>query len=79
MCKRDSGEVFVLKSFEKQHTALKNQVGHVKAERDVLAMADNHHSFQDVHRLYEAGGQGRYPRRSRGALLRGRELQEASN
>lgn len=58
--KKDTGEVFALKSLEKRHMVLKNQVGHVKAERDILAMADNdnqwlvtlHYSFQDDHRLY---------------------------
>ncbi|KAG7396874.1 hypothetical protein PHYBOEH_001631 [Phytophthora boehmeriae] len=58
--KRDSGEIFALKSLEKSAMVLKNQVGHVKAERDILASADNdnnwlvtlHYSFQDDHRLY---------------------------
>uniref|UniRef100_A0AAV1UVF8 non-specific serine/threonine protein kinase n=1 Tax=Peronospora matthiolae TaxID=2874970 RepID=A0AAV1UVF8_9STRA len=58
--KRDSSEIFALKSLEKSAMVLKNQVGHVKAERDILASAaqDNdwlvtlHFSFQDDHRLY---------------------------
>ncbi|KAL4147025.1 hypothetical protein PRNP1_010781 [Phytophthora ramorum] len=58
--KKDSGEIFALKSLEKSAMVLKNQVGHVKAERDILASADNdnnwlvtlHYSFQDDHRLY---------------------------
>ncbi|TDH72386.1 hypothetical protein CCR75_004459 [Bremia lactucae] len=58
--KRDSGEIFALKSLEKSAMVLKNQVGHVKAERDILASADQdnnwlvtlHYSFQDDHRLY---------------------------
>lgn len=57
---RDSGEVFALKSMLKSAMVMKNQVGHVKAERDILASADNdnewlvtlHYSFQDEHRLY---------------------------
>ncbi|KAG1707845.1 hypothetical protein DVH05_024496 [Phytophthora capsici] len=58
--KRDNGEIFALKSLEKSAMVLKNQVGHVKAERDILASADQdnnwlvtlHYSFQDDHRLY---------------------------
>ena len=58
--KRDSGEIFALKSLDKSVMVLKNQVGHVKAERDILASADQdnkwlvmlHYSFQDDHRLY---------------------------
>lgn len=58
--KTDSGEVFALKSLVKSAMVLKNQVGHVKAERDILASAasDNawlvalHYSFQDEHMLY---------------------------
>lgn len=58
--KKDSGEVFALKSLVKSAMVLKNQVGHVKAERDILASADNdndwlvtlHYSFQDDHMLY---------------------------
>lgn len=58
--KRDSSEIFALKSLEKSAMVLKNQVGHVKAERDILASADHdnewlvtlHYSFQDDHRLY---------------------------
>ncbi|DAZ95225.1 TPA: hypothetical protein N0F65_003460 [Lagenidium giganteum] len=57
---KDTGEVFALKSMLKSAMVLKNQVGHVKAERDILALADNdnqwlvtlHYSFQDEHRLY---------------------------
>lgn len=58
--KKDTGEVFALKSMLKSAMVMKNQVGHVKAERDILASADNdnewlvtlHYSFQDEHRLY---------------------------
>lgn len=58
--KKDSGEVFALKSLVKSAMVMKNQVGHVKAERDILASADNdnewlvtlHYSFQDDHMLY---------------------------
>ena len=52
--KKDSGEIFAFKSLVKSAMVMKNQVGHVKAERDILAMADNdnqwlvtlHYSFQ---------------------------------
>ncbi|OQS05764.1 kinase [Thraustotheca clavata] len=58
--KKDSGEVFALKSMLKSSMVMKNQVGHVRAERDILAMADNEcewlvtlqYSFQDTNRLY---------------------------
>lgn len=58
--KKDSGEVFALKSLVKSAMVMKNQVVHVKAERDILASADNdnewlttlHYSFQDDHMLY---------------------------
>uniref|UniRef100_K3X1P8 non-specific serine/threonine protein kinase n=1 Tax=Globisporangium ultimum (strain ATCC 200006 / CBS 805.95 / DAOM BR144) TaxID=431595 RepID=K3X1P8_GLOUD len=58
--KKDSGDVFALKSLVKSAMVMKNQVGHVKAERDILASADNdnewlvtlHYSFQDDHMLY---------------------------
>ncbi|KAJ0402815.1 hypothetical protein P43SY_007357 [Pythium insidiosum] len=59
--KRDTGEIFALKSMLKSAMVLKNQVGHVRAERDILASADSnedewlvmlHYSFQDEHRLY---------------------------
>lgn len=52
--------IFALKSMKKKMMVLKNQVGHVKAERDVLATADDnnrwltllHYSFQDETHLY---------------------------
>ncbi|EQC30734.1 AGC/NDR protein kinase [Saprolegnia diclina VS20] len=58
--KKDTGEVFALKSMLKSSMVMKNQVGHVRAERDILAMADNEcqwlvtlqYSFQDTNRLY---------------------------
>ena len=58
--KRDTKEVFALKSMLKSAMVLKNQVGHVRAERDILAMADNdnpwlvtlQYSFQDEQYLY---------------------------
>jgi len=58
--KKDTREVFALKSMLKSSMVMKNQVGHVRAERDILAMADNdnqwlvtlQYSFQDQNRLY---------------------------
>eukprot|EP00752_Nemacystus_decipiens_P012666 g11220.t1 len=56
--KRDTGEVYAMKSMLKDHMILKNQVTHVKAERDVMAEADDPwivklmYSFQDDVNLY---------------------------
>ena len=53
--KKANGEVYAMKSMIKEAMVRKNQVGHVRAERDVLAVADNpwivtlHYSFQDEH------------------------------
>jgi len=52
--------IYALKSMKKEMMVMKNQVGHVKAERDVLAVADMndrwltvlHNSFQDVKTLF---------------------------
>jgi serine/threonine protein kinase len=50
--------VWALKSMTKEAMVHKNQVGHVQAERDVLASADNNwivglqYSFQDDINLY---------------------------
>jgi serine/threonine kinase 38 len=54
------GQIFALKSMKKEMMVLKNQVGHVKAERDALAIADEnnrwltvlHYSFTDATHLY---------------------------
>lgn len=54
------GQIFALKSMKKEMMVLKNQVGHVKAERDILAKADEsnrwltvlHYSFTDATHLY---------------------------
>ena len=53
-------QIFALKSMKKEMMVLKNQVGHVKAERDALAKADDnnhwltvlHYSFTDASHLY---------------------------
>jgi serine/threonine kinase 38 len=52
--------VYALKAMKKEMMVVKNQVGHVKAEREVLSTADDndkwltvlHYSFQDDHNLY---------------------------
>jgi len=52
--------VYALKSMKKEMMVMKNQVGHVRAERDALAAADDetrwltllHYSFHDEHNLY---------------------------
>lgn len=56
----ESNRIYALKSMKKEMMILKNQVGHVKAERDVLATADDnnrwltvlHYSFTDESHLY---------------------------
>ncbi|CAM9204471.1 unnamed protein product [Choristocarpus tenellus] len=56
--KRETGDVYALKSMLKDHMIMKNQVTHVKAERDVMAEADDpwivklQYSFQDDVNLY---------------------------
>jgi len=53
-----TGKVYAIKSMKKTEMLKKNQVDHVKAERDVLALADNpwvvklQYSFQDTTNLY---------------------------
>jgi len=52
--------VYALKSMKKEMMVMKNQVGHVRAERDALAAADDenrwltalHYSFHDEEQLY---------------------------
>jgi len=56
--KSDGGDIYAMKSMVKHAMVIKNQVGHVRAEREILALADNpwlvtlHFSFQDEHNLY---------------------------
>jgi serine/threonine protein kinase len=53
-------KIFALKTMKKEMMVVKNQVGHVKAERDALAIADEdnrwltllHYSFTDESNLY---------------------------
>ena len=56
--KHDKGHLYAMKTLRKRDVLSKNQVAHVKAERDILAEADNewvvklYYSFQDKHNLY---------------------------
>ncbi|XP_062513257.1 serine/threonine-protein kinase 38-like [Corticium candelabrum] len=56
--KLDTGHVYAMKVLRKSELLAKEQVAHVRAERDVLAEADNpwvvkmYYSFQDVVNLY---------------------------
>lgn len=56
--KRDTGEVFAMKKLRKTEMVARQQVAHVRAERDVLAEADNpwattlYYAFQDAKYLY---------------------------
>lgn len=56
--KKNTGEVYAMKYMRKDDMIKKNQVQHIRAERDLLAAADNqwlvklHYSFQDEVYLY---------------------------
>lgn len=57
--KNDStGQLYAMKTLRKTDVLKRNQVAHVKAERDILAEADNewvvklYYSFQDKENLY---------------------------
>lgn len=56
--KVDTGTLYAMKTLRKKDVLLRNQVAHVKAERDILAEADNewvvrlYYSFQDKDNLY---------------------------
>uniref|UniRef100_H3DP77 non-specific serine/threonine protein kinase n=1 Tax=Tetraodon nigroviridis TaxID=99883 RepID=H3DP77_TETNG len=56
--KEDTGSLYAMKTLRKKDVLLRNQVAHVKAERDILAEADNewvvrlYYSFQDRDNLY---------------------------
>ena len=55
--KKDTGEILAMKSMKKEEMIKKNQVAHIRAERDLLALADNKwlvklvYSFQVRHFL----------------------------
>lgn len=56
--KKDVGQLYAMKTLRKSDVLQRNQVAHVKAERDILAEADNewvvklYYSFQDKDNLY---------------------------
>uniref|UniRef100_A0A803K3T6 non-specific serine/threonine protein kinase n=1 Tax=Xenopus tropicalis TaxID=8364 RepID=A0A803K3T6_XENTR len=56
--KTDTNALYAMKTLRKKDVLLRNQVAHVKAERDILAEADNewvvrlYYSFQDKDNLY---------------------------
>lgn len=56
--KKDSNQLYAMKTLRKTDVLKRNQVAHVKAERDILAEADNewvvklYYSFQDANNLY---------------------------
>lgn len=56
--KNDDGKIFAVKIMSKVDMVRNNQVEHIKAERDVLALCDDpwvvklHYSFQDQQNLY---------------------------
>nr|XP_020495601.1 serine/threonine-protein kinase LATS1 [Labrus bergylta] len=56
--KEDTGALYAMKTLRKKDVLLRNQVAHVKAERDILAEADNewvvrlYYSFQNKDNLY---------------------------
>lgn len=58
MRERFSKEIYAMKSMLKETMLLKNQVGHVRAERDILTESEGrwivtlHYSFQDNRNLY---------------------------
>ncbi len=59
ICKiKETGEVIAMKKMKKSEMVIKNQVAHIKAERDVLVKAKNpwvvdlKYSFQDEKHLY---------------------------
>ena len=57
---KETNQIYALKSMKKEMMVVKNQVGHVKAERDALAKAEDdnrwltvlHYSFTDETHLY---------------------------
>lgn len=58
VCKNDSKAYYAMKTLRKSEVIRRKQVAHVKAERDILAEADNawvvklYYSFQDEQNLY---------------------------
>jgi len=57
--KKDSGKVYAMKSLKKEEMIKKQQIAHVRSERDILAETSNScwvvqlfYSFQDTKHLY---------------------------
>ncbi|GMM33941.1 hypothetical protein DASC09_012660 [Saccharomycopsis crataegensis] len=56
--KKDNGKVFAMKTLLKSEMFKRNELAHIKAERDILAQSDTpwvvalHYSFQDAKYLY---------------------------
>ena len=56
--RKDTGYLYAMKTLRKSEIVQKNQIAHVKAERDILSSADNdwlvrlYYSFQDKAHLY---------------------------
>lgn len=56
--KRDTGHVYAMKILRKEDMLVREQVAHVRAERDILVVADHtwivqlFYSFQDSKNLY---------------------------
>lgn len=56
--KKDDGQIYAMKTMRKSKMIKKNQLGHIKSERDVLTAANNEmvvslfYSFQDSLNLY---------------------------
>lgn len=57
-CRKTTGQLFAIKTLRKKDVLTRNQVAHVKAERDILSEADNdwvvklYYTFQDKQFLY---------------------------
>src|SRR4051794_20017196 len=55
---KKTGEIYAMKIMSKAEMVKKNQVQHIRAERDLMALMDNPwivklvYSFQDSHNLY---------------------------
>lgn len=56
--KRDTGHIYAMKILRKEDMLVREQVAHVRAERDILVEADHtwtvkmFYSFQDARNLY---------------------------
>jgi serine/threonine protein kinase len=56
--RKETQQLYAMKTLRKSEIVQKNQIAHVKAERDILSAADNEwlvrlfYSFQDKENLY---------------------------